>query len=45
MFCDIFCIDWNIIAVDELYSEKHVSNAIPLHKLCDFEFMISALLK
>ena len=30
--CDIFCIGWNIIAVDDLRSAKHVSNCIPSTK-------------
>ena len=34
LLSEIFCIGWNIIAVDDIRSAKHVSNGIPLHKLC-----------
>ena len=33
LLCDLFCVGWNIIAVDDLRSAKHVSNGIPQHKL------------
>ena len=45
LLCEIFCIGWNIIAVDDLRSAKHVLHGVPLHKLYGFIAMISVLLK
>ena len=43
---DTFCFGWNIIAVNNLRSAKHISNGIPLHKLYGFVVtIISVLLK